>query len=77
MSGSTHECDTCYIIGIDPLALQSNLHAPLKFYMSHFPTNYSDTIAMLVLKFSFYEGGISYDEIFPGTFGPNDMQALT
>ena len=60
-SGSAHKCDTCNIVGIDPLSLQSNLHAPLKLYMPDFPTVNSDTIAMLVLKFSFYEAGISYD----------------
>ena len=31
---------------------------------------------MHVLRFSFYKAGISYNEIIPDTFGPNNIHAL-
>ena len=50
-------------------------HLLFLFELSYFPANNSDIIAMHVLKFSFYKAGISYNEIIPETFGPDNMHA--
>ena len=42
------------------------------FKLPYFPANYSDTIAMHVLKFSFFKADISYNE-----FIHDNMQSLT
>ena len=47
-------------------------HFLFLFKLPYFPANYSDRIAMHVLKFSFYKAGISYNEIIH-----DNMQALT
>ena len=50
-------------------------HLLVLFKLPYFPANNSNSIAMHVLKFSFYKAGVSYNEIIPGTFGPHNMRA--